>query len=67
MEPAQLIIFTAGSTKKYILTNQVNQALNKCFLIVFNESWGKGRGREYQKFLTVDHVYLLLGFVRVRG
>ena len=49
MEPAQLIISTAGSTKEYILTNQVNQALNKFFLIVFNESWGKGRGREYQK------------------
>ena len=32
-----------------IYTIQVNQALNKCFLVVFNESWGKGRGCEYQK------------------
>ena len=32
-----------------IYTNQVNEALSRCFLIVFNESWGKWRGGEYQK------------------
>ena len=52
--------FNAGSTKGY--TPILNEALSGYFFIVFNESWVKGRGGQYQKLFDCRSCMFSAGF-----